>query len=145
MEKSCSNCAANVCSFDIRDCAHCEMKEACLCGSCNGFSNFKPDYPTLERENAELKQQLSVLSAEWNRQHEKRRKAQLQVTQLEHDLRRQQEVVEMGFTPIPKELDKAAEKKLAGKDSVLVSLTSGGKLSRWAAAERKKKRKGELK
>jgi hypothetical protein len=60
----------------------------------------------------------------------------------ERDLRKQQEAMKsMGFTPIPKELNQAAEKKLAGKDSAMVSLTSGGKLSRWAAAERKKKRK----
>lgn len=48
---------------------------------------------------------------------------------------------ERGYTEVPKELETAAKKKLAGKDEAYVSLTSGGKLSKWAAKERKGKRK----
>ncbi len=48
---------------------------------------------------------------------------------------------EQGYTPVPAELEKAAEKKLAGQDEAYVSLTSGGKLSKWAAKQRKAKRK----
>jgi len=47
----------------------------------------------------------------------------------------------LGYQPVPKELENAAEKKLAGKDEAYVSLTSGGKLSKWAARQRKLKRK----
>jgi hypothetical protein len=46
-----------------------------------------------------------------------------------------------GYLPVPNELQGAAEKKLAGKDEAFVSLTSGGKLSKWAAKQRKHKRK----
>jgi len=42
---------------------------------------------------------------------------------------------------VPAELQAAAEKKLAGCDRAVVSLSSGGKLSKWARQERKKKRK----
>lgn len=45
------------------------------------------------------------------------------------------------FIPIPGYLQNAAKKKLAGKQSAHVSFTSGGKLSKWAADQRKKKRK----
>lgn len=48
---------------------------------------------------------------------------------------------ERGYEPVPKELESAAKKKLAGKDEAYVSLTSGGKLSKWAAKQRKAKRK----
>lgn len=48
------------------------------------------------------------------------------------------------YTPVPEHLQKAAETKLAGKDEAIVSLTSGGKLSRWAAQERKKKKKQQM-
>ena len=48
-----------------------------------------------------------------------------------------------GFEPVPNELRDAADLKLAGNDSAMVSLTSGGKLSRWAASRRKKKRQQE--
>ena len=43
------------------------------------------------------------------------------------------------YEPVPEELRVAAEKKLAGKDEAYVSLTSGGKLSKWAAKQRKAK------
>jgi len=45
-----------------------------------------------------------------------------------------------GYLPVPKKLQTAAEKKLAGKDEAHVSLTSGGKLSKWAAKKRKQGR-----
>jgi len=68
-----------------------------------------------------------------------------QQEEMDRAIKMQQETMAMamttGFTPVPSELNQAAEKKLAGKDSAMVSLTSGGKLSRWAASERKKKRK----
>lgn len=44
------------------------------------------------------------------------------------------------YQPVPKELEVAAKKKLAGKDEAYVSLTSGGKLSKWAAKQRKAKK-----
>lgn len=52
-----------------------------------------------------------------------------------------EELQKEGFTPVPPELEPAAIKKLAGQSQAVVSLTSGGKLSKWAAQERKKKRK----
>lgn len=45
------------------------------------------------------------------------------------------------YTPIPDGLLRAAKKKLAGRREATVSLTSGGKLSRFAAAERKKRKR----
>ena len=45
------------------------------------------------------------------------------------------------FTPVPERLSRAARRKLAGKDQAMASLTSGGKLSRWAAKKRKAKRR----
>jgi hypothetical protein len=44
-----------------------------------------------------------------------------------------------GYELVPNELERAAEKKLAGRNEATVSLTSGGKLSRWAAKKRKEK------
>jgi len=55
------------------------------------------------------------------------------------------ELEKQKFTPIPPELQSAAERKLNGRGSVSVSKHSGGKLSRWAAVERKKKRKAQKK
>ena len=52
-----------------------------------------------------------------------------------------QELQREEYTPVPKELEPAAAKKLAGKPEAMVSLTSGGKLSNWAGAQRKKNRK----
>lgn len=49
----------------------------------------------------------------------------------------EQELAKKGYEPVPKELERAAQKKLAGKSEAMVSLTSGGKLSRWAADRRK--------
>ena len=45
------------------------------------------------------------------------------------------------YTPVPKSLEEAAKKKLAGKNEAMVSLTSGGKLSRWAAHDRREKKR----
>lgn len=45
------------------------------------------------------------------------------------------------FQRVPPELSRAASKKLAGRDHAEMSLTSGGKLSKWAAKQRKTKRK----
>lgn len=51
-----------------------------------------------------------------------------------------QELQMQGFEEVPTELRPAAKKKLAGRKSAKVSLTSGGKLSRWAASKRKQNR-----
>ncbi len=45
-----------------------------------------------------------------------------------------------GFEPVPDHLSHAARRKLNGRESAQVSFTSNGKLSRWAAKKRKKKR-----
>ena len=45
------------------------------------------------------------------------------------------------YEQVTKELEVAAKRKLKGKDEAMVSLTSGGKLSKWAAKKRKQKRK----
>jgi hypothetical protein len=52
-----------------------------------------------------------------------------------------QEVMGLGYAPIPAELNQAANRKLAGQSEAYVSFNSGGKLSSWAAQKRKKKRK----
>ncbi|MBO9609196.1 MAG: hypothetical protein J7639_24795 [Paenibacillaceae bacterium] len=54
---------------------------------------------------------------------------------------KQETPVAGGFEPIPEHLRAAAEKKLGSRDSATVSLTSGGKLSKWAAQKRKEKKK----
>ena len=60
----------------------------------------------------------------------------------ELDLRPQtrKELLMAGYREVPEELEQAAKKKLAGQKEAMVSLTSGGKLSKWAAGERKKER-----
>lgn len=45
------------------------------------------------------------------------------------------------YTPVPNQLNRAASQALAGKDETHISLTSGGKLSKFAASKRKAKRK----
>lgn len=50
------------------------------------------------------------------------------------------EMFDRGYEPVPPELEQAAEKKLAGRDEATVSLTSGGKLSRWAAKKRNERK-----
>ena len=54
-----------------------------------------------------------------------------------------EELKNMGYHEVPTELKGAAEKKLAGRDEAMVSLTSGGKLSKWAAQKRKERREAE--
>jgi hypothetical protein len=49
------------------------------------------------------------------------------------------EIVGHGYEPIPDELMKAANSKLAGRSEAYVSFNSGGKLSSWAAKKRKQK------
>lgn len=44
-----------------------------------------------------------------------------------------------GFIPVPKSLDHAARVKLGKNKRAIVSKTSGGKLSRWAAKKRKER------
>ena len=50
-------------------------------------------------------------------------------------------LLDNGYEEIPKELSRAAKRKLNGKKEAYVSFTSGGKLSRFAARKRKAKRK----
>ena len=50
-------------------------------------------------------------------------------------------LAQAGYEPVQEELEGAAKRKLAGRKEAYVSLTSGGKLSRWAAKRRKAKRK----
>jgi hypothetical protein len=59
--------------------------------------------------------------------------------------REMQDFQQRNYTPVPKELQSAAEKKLADKTEAMVSLTSGGKLSKWASEQRKNKRKSRAK
>ena len=47
------------------------------------------------------------------------------------------------FDVVPLHLQNAAKKKLNGRNSAFVSKDSGGKLSKWAAQERKKKRQAQ--
>lgn len=47
------------------------------------------------------------------------------------------------YVPVPEHLNRAARRKLAGKTEAYVSLTSGGALSRFAAQQRKAKRKAK--
>lgn len=46
-----------------------------------------------------------------------------------------------GYQPIPPELLKVAERALKGRSETVISKHSGGKLSKWAAQQRKQKRK----
>lgn len=45
------------------------------------------------------------------------------------------------YTLVPKRLRRAATKKLAGRSEATVSRRSGGKLSQWAAEQRRKQQK----
>ena len=42
------------------------------------------------------------------------------------------------YMSVPQKLETAARKKLAGKNEAMVSLTSDGKLSKWAKTQRSK-------
>ncbi len=48
-----------------------------------------------------------------------------------------------GYIEVPDHLNRAASQVLSGRNEGHVSLRSGGKLSRWAAQQRKSKRKME--
>jgi hypothetical protein len=48
---------------------------------------------------------------------------------------------QVGYEEVPPGLSRAARRALAGKKETKISLTSGGQLSRWAAAKRKARRK----
>lgn len=54
------------------------------------------------------------------------------------DIRKVEARYRDGFIELPETLNVAANKVLRGRKVAKVSLKSGGKLSRWAAAERKK-------
>lgn len=54
---------------------------------------------------------------------------------------RREELHNDGYEPIPEDLREAAIRKLSGQKEATVSLTSGGKLSKWASKRRKAKRK----
>lgn len=53
------------------------------------------------------------------------------------------EAEKQAYTPVPGNLQNAASRELAGRSSTFVSKHSGGKLSKWSASERKKKRKAQ--
>lgn len=59
---------------------------------------------------------------------------------LVRDIKQVPEDEQEDYTELPEELAEAAQKKLAGKDETVVSKTSGGKLSKWAAQQRKLRR-----
>lgn len=50
---------------------------------------------------------------------------------------RDDEALPAGYIPVPDELARAANQVLGDRDEAYVSLTSGGKLSKWAAQKRK--------
>ena len=45
------------------------------------------------------------------------------------------------YEQVPQELNRAVRRKLNGRSEATVSLTSGGKLSKWAAQKRKNRNK----
>lgn len=47
------------------------------------------------------------------------------------------------YITVPDHLNRAARRALAGRTETTVSMHSGGQLSRWAADQRKQKRKAE--
>lgn len=47
----------------------------------------------------------------------------------------------LGYLRVPPNLQRAARKKLSGRREARVSLTSGGKLSKWAARVRKARKR----
>lgn len=59
---------------------------------------------------------------------------------LEND-EEMQRLVGYGYERVPEELEGAAKRKLASRNEAWVSLTSGGRLSRWAAQRRKARRR----
>jgi hypothetical protein len=91
-------------------------------------------------DTGELRNLASILGKSENENY---RELARQLKDTEHEMTDEfmEAAKQEGFEPIPPKLEPAAKKKLAGKDSVMVSLTSGGKLSKWAAKKRKEKRK----
>lgn len=63
------------------------------------------------------------------------------VSNLDEFTNDESHLLKEAYEPLPAHLHRAARKKLNGKKEAYVSLTSGGKLSQWAAGERKKKKK----
>lgn len=55
------------------------------------------------------------------------------------------ELEDNGYKKVPEELSFAAQMKLQGRPEAFVSLTSGGKLSKFAAKNRKAKRRQQKK
>lgn len=53
-------------------------------------------------------------------------------------LRKADAAAAASYTEVPRRLSRAARMKLAGVEAAMVSLTSGGRLSQWAAQERAK-------
>jgi hypothetical protein len=51
-----------------------------------------------------------------------------------------EEIRGMGYEPVPPELERAAYRKLTRESEAMISLTSGGKLSRWAARKRNERK-----
>ncbi len=49
------------------------------------------------------------------------------------------ELKEKGFIPVPQSLKRAAKLMLGKKKKVIISKTSGGKLSKWAAKKRRER------
>ena len=54
---------------------------------------------------------------------------------------KQSQPVSGGFVPIPRELQREANRQLGEKDSVIVDFSSNGPLPKWAKSQRKKRRK----
>jgi hypothetical protein len=54
---------------------------------------------------------------------------------------RQHQSASGDYVIVPATLKPAANKKLAGEDNAVVSLSSGGKLSKWSRKKRKERRK----
>lgn len=51
------------------------------------------------------------------------------------------DVIPEGYVPLPDHLAPVARKALNGRSETVISLTSGGKLSKWAAGKRKERRR----
>lgn len=64
----------------------------------------------------------------------------IQDNHLVRDIKQVPEDRREDYTELPEELAEAAERKLAGKNEATVSKNSGGKLSRWAASERRRQK-----
>ncbi len=85
-----------------------------------------------EEQAAALERAFDAEAEAPNNRAKRRREARRQIITLKPDEQGQ-------YVPVPPELQRAAELKLAGQNEAMVSLTSGGKLSRWAAKQRKER------